>query len=199
MHCNNIIDRHFSDITLISDDLVPTEAHRVILSASSPLLKSLLMMSPRGHTPLFRGPTQLFLKGIKHVQLEAVLKFIYYGEVQVTSGEVRKFLEAGEELQISELMDIVKNREDEEGENDETVSDWDVKVETGVFIEREKDETVTDWVGTGDVIERETEQADIGVSRTFNNPIIKKPLEVFKHFVYQKEVSPIHRYSIYFR
>ena len=160
---------------------MPTEAHRVILSASSPLLKSLLMMSPRGHTQLFRGPTQLFLKGIKHVQLEAVLKFIYYGEVQVTSGEVRKFLEAGEELQISELMNIVKNREDEEGENDETVSDWAVKVETG------------------DVIERETEQADIGVSRTFNNPIIKKPLEVFKHFVYQKEVNPIHRYSIYFR
>ena len=171
----------------------------MILSASSPLLKSLLMMSPRGHTQLFRGPTQLFLKGIKHVQLEAVLKFIYYGEVQVTSGEVRKFLEAGEELQISELMDIVKNRDDEEGENDETVSDWAVKVETGDVIEREKDETVTDWVGTGDVIERETEQADIGVSRTFNNPIIKKPLEAFKHFVYQKEVNPIHRYSIYFR
>ena len=140
------------------------------------------MMSPRGHTQLFRGPTQLYLKGIKHVQLEAILKFIYYGEVQVTSGEVRKFLEAGEELQISELMDIVKNREDEDGENDETVSDWAVKVETG------------------DVIERETDQTDIGVSRrTFNNPIIKKPLEAFKHFVYQKEVSPIHRYSIYFR
>ena len=175
----------------------------MILSASSPLLKSLLMMSPRGHTQLFRGPTQLFLKGIKHVHLEAVLKFIYYGEVQVTSGEVRKFLEAGEELQISELMDIVKNREDEDGENDETVSDWAVKVETGDVIEREKDETVTDWaikVGTGDVIEGETDQTDIGVSRrTFNNHIIKKPLEAFKHFVYQKEVNSIHRYSIYFR
>ena len=94
-------EKYFSDVTLVSDDLVQTEAHRIILSASSPLLKSLLTISPRGQT-------QLFLKGVKHQQLEAVLKFLYYGEVQVPSAEINEFLRAGEELEITELMCIMK-------------------------------------------------------------------------------------------
>ena len=94
-------EKYFSDLTLVSDDLVQTEAHRIILSASSPLLKSLLSISPRGQT-------QLFLKGVKHQQLEAVLRFLYYGEVQVPSAEITEFLRAGKELEITELrMDPV--------------------------------------------------------------------------------------------
>ena len=102
-------EKYFSDLTLVSDDLVQTEAHRIILSASSPLLKSLLSISPRGQT-------QLFLKGVKHQQLEAVLRFLYYGEVQVPSAEIREFLRAGEELEITELRNIMEKREDERGE-----------------------------------------------------------------------------------
>ena len=98
-------EKYFSDVTLVSDDLVQTEAHRIILSASSPLLKSLLTISPRGQT-------QLFLKGVKHQQLEAVLKFLYYGEVQVPSPEINEFLKAGSDLEITELGNIMEKRGD---------------------------------------------------------------------------------------
>ena len=98
-------EKYFSDVTLVSDDLVQTEAHRIILSASSPLLKSLLMISPRGQT-------QLFLKGVKHQQLEAVLKFLYYGEVQVPSAEIKEFLRAGTELEITELGTNMEERDE---------------------------------------------------------------------------------------
>ena len=108
-------EKYFSDVTLVSDDLVQTEAHRIILSASSPLLKSLLSISPRGQT-------QLFLKGVKHQQLEAVLRFLYYGEVQVPSAEIREFLRAGEELEITELRNIMEKR-DEKMENCEEESE----------------------------------------------------------------------------
>ena len=115
-------EKYFSDLTLVSDDLVQTEAHRIILSASSPLLKSLLSISPRGQT-------QLFLKGVKHQQLEAVLRFLYYGEVQVPSAEIREFLRAGEELEITELRNIMEKREDERDEKMENCEE-ESKTET---------------------------------------------------------------------
>ena len=81
-------EKYFSDLTLVSDDLTTVEAHRSVLSAASPLLKKLLLMSPSVQT-------QLYLKGIKHHQLESLLKFIYYGEVQVPSSDITQFLQAG--------------------------------------------------------------------------------------------------------
>ena len=92
-------DKYFSDITLVSDDLRTVPAHRIVLSAASPVLKKLLMINPTVQT-------QLFLKGIKHQQLDSVLKFIYHGEVQVPSNEIDSFLRAGRDLEITELSNI---------------------------------------------------------------------------------------------
>ena len=87
-------EKYFSDLTLVSDDLTTVQAHRSVLSAASPLLKKLLLMSPSVQT-------QLYLKGISHHQLESLLKFIYYGEVQVPSSDITQFLQAGRDLQIT--------------------------------------------------------------------------------------------------
>ena len=92
-------DKYFSDITLVSDDLRTVPAHRIVLSAASPVLKKLLMINPTVQT-------QLFLKGIKHQQLDSVLKFIYHGEVQVPSNEIDSFLRAGSDLEIPELSNM---------------------------------------------------------------------------------------------
>ena len=81
-------EKYFSDVTLLSEDLIAVEAHRMVLSAASPVLRNVLRINPTVRT-------QLFLKGIKHQQLDSVLKFIYHGEVQVPSREINNFLKAG--------------------------------------------------------------------------------------------------------
>ena len=131
-------EKYFSDVTLVSDDLVQTEAHRIILSASSPLLKSLLMISPRGQT-------QLFLKGVKHQQLEAVLKFLYYGEVTVPSDEINEFLRAGTELDITELICIMEKRGDgsEEGNDCENFSNFPEEFTENILNMKEEEEMET--------------------------------------------------------
>ena len=118
-------DKYFSDITLISDDLRTVPAHRIVLSAASPVMKKLLMINPTVQT-------QLFLKGIKHQQLESLLKFIYHGEVQVPSNEIDSFLKAGRELKITELSNITRAPLDYR-ENKSEVS--------GIFV---KDEPLTE-------------------------------------------------------
>ena len=60
---------HFADVTLVSDDLIQIKGHKIVLSACSPVLKTLLLNNPHSH-PL------LYLRGIKHFVLQALLKFM---------------------------------------------------------------------------------------------------------------------------
>ena len=41
--------QNFTDVTLVSDDQIHTKAHKSILSASSPVLKNLLITNPNSH------------------------------------------------------------------------------------------------------------------------------------------------------
>ena len=107
-------EKYFSDVTLLSEDLIAVEAHRMVLSAASPVLRNVLRINPTVRT-------QLFLKGIKHHQLDSVLKFIYHGEVQVPSREISSFLKAGRELEITELSNIIKKPEANKSEVERVV------------------------------------------------------------------------------
>ena len=69
---------HFADVTLVSDDQIQTPAHKVVLSACSPVLKTLLVNNPHSH-PL------LYLRGIKQTELQAILKFMYFARHPVHS------------------------------------------------------------------------------------------------------------------
>ena len=75
---------HFADVTLVSDDQIQTKAHKVVLSACSPVLKTLMVNNPHSH-PL------LYLRGIKHFVLLALLKFMYNGEIEIFESEINEF------------------------------------------------------------------------------------------------------------
>ena len=74
-------ERHFVDVTLISDDQIQTQAHKVVLSTCSPVLKNLLVNNPHPH-PL------LFLRGIKHAELQAILSFMYTGQTKIFKNRI---------------------------------------------------------------------------------------------------------------
>merc|ERR1719278_537688 len=88
-------EKDFFDVTLACEDS-QLQAHKVIIAACSPFFRDILRRNPHQH-PL------LYLKGVKHRQLESVLDFVYHGEVNVAQNDLNSFLAVAEELQIKGL------------------------------------------------------------------------------------------------
>ena len=88
--------KEFSDVTLVSEDGVHVEAHRLILASSSDVL-----------TDMFRktklSQPCMFLRGIQSSELSAILDFMYHGEVKVPQMSLDLFLEAAQSLQVKGL------------------------------------------------------------------------------------------------
>jgi len=88
-------EKDFFDCTL-SCGSRQIQAHKLILSACSPFFRSVLKQNPHQH-PL------LYLKGVKFTDLQAVLNFMYHGEVNIAQEELNSFLSVAEELQVKGL------------------------------------------------------------------------------------------------
>ena len=69
---------HFSDVTLVSEDGQVVKAHKVLLSATSPVLDAILK-SQDHPKPL------IFMRGVKTDVLSSLLDFIYFGQVEKKS------------------------------------------------------------------------------------------------------------------
>ena len=95
---------HFADVTLVSDDQIQTPAHKVVLSACSPVLKTLLVNNPHSH-PL------LYLRGIKQTELQALLKFMYFGETQIFENRINEFVEVAKDLEVKEISQEQNDQE----------------------------------------------------------------------------------------
>ena len=87
----------FFDVTIACDD-EQLKAHKVILASSSPWFRSVLSRNPHAH-PL------IYLKGVKFNDLKSILTFIYNGEVNVQTADLKSFLDAAKDLNIKSLDD----------------------------------------------------------------------------------------------
>ncbi|XP_063993842.1 zinc finger and BTB domain-containing protein 43-like isoform X4 [Diachasmimorpha longicaudata] len=83
------------DVTLASDGQCLT-AHKVILSASSPFFKKVFQANPCQHPVII-------LQDVHFTELEALLIFIYKGEVNIEEKKLSALLKAAETLQIRGL------------------------------------------------------------------------------------------------
>ena len=86
----------YADVTLVSDDKIPVKAHKLILSASSPVMKNLLVNHPNSQ-PL------IFLRDVEYQDLKAILQFLYSGQTQVNKDRLEKVIEAGKNLGIDNI------------------------------------------------------------------------------------------------
>ena len=71
-------------------------SHKLVLGASSPLFHEMLVKHPHPQ-PL------LFLRGVKYLDLKALMSFMYSGEVELEQGRLDSFLQVGQELQVKGL------------------------------------------------------------------------------------------------
>ena len=88
-------DTDFTDVTLACEDQ-SVKAHKVILSACSPLFRRLLKSHPHPQ-PL------LYMRGLKATDLVALVDFIYHGEANIFQEQLDSFLALAEELELKGL------------------------------------------------------------------------------------------------
>ena len=98
-------ERDFLDITLVSDDELKFDAHKVVLSASSTFFRNMLRGTSKNVNTL------LFLNGVKSSDLQLVLDFVYNGEVKLHQASIPSFLEATSKLRISGLSEPIPGEE----------------------------------------------------------------------------------------
>ena len=91
-----LVSEEFKDVTLVCDDGELIRAHRNILSICSPVLRNILL-ADRRNTPT------IYLRGINHTEMEAIIKFIYLGQASVSKSRVDEFLLVADNLKIKEL------------------------------------------------------------------------------------------------
>ena len=85
------------DVTLACEDNQQIKAHKIILSAGSDFFRQVLKQT--NHSSPF-----IYLKGIRIVELENIVEFLYNGEAHVAHEELNKFLKTGKELQVKGLQ-----------------------------------------------------------------------------------------------
>ena len=107
-----------ADVTLVSDDQIPFQAHKFVLSASSPVLKDLFLDNPSSH-PL------IYLKGVNQQDLCSILQFMYFGEASINQNRINQFLNNARDLQIKKFADY------------ETGNDIEGDGNSEIFIEKE--------------------------------------------------------------
>jgi len=107
-----MLDEHeFADVTLVCDDAKQMEAHKFVLSSGSNFFKTILKNNPHNH-PL------IYMKGVKATQLELILKFMYFGQVDVPQMDVSSFLEIATELKIKGLTEKTGKKKSETNSNE---------------------------------------------------------------------------------
>ena len=126
------------DVTLVGDDDIPIEAHKVILAAFSRVLKHFIKEED--------GPNMdVRITGMTHHDIDKIIQFIYLGEVSVSHAGVNKFLRTAKFLGLSQLSDQCTadleelNREFTIGKvveaNDEGTLEERVDYDTGTELE----------------------------------------------------------------
>ena len=88
-------DENFTDLTLVCADQ-QVEVHKVVLASSSKFFWRVLKNIKHSH-PL------VYLKGVKIADMEALLSYMYQGQVSLAEENLNSFLALAEELEVEGL------------------------------------------------------------------------------------------------
>ena len=80
-----------SDVTLVCDDQSQFKAHKIVLSACSPVFKKIIDSNPCQH-PL------IYLRGIQSYEIESILQFMYLGEGKFYYERMGEFIKVAKEV-----------------------------------------------------------------------------------------------------
>jgi len=99
-----------TDVTLVCDDQKLLMAHKVVLSASSPVFQNIISNFSQNHS-------MIYLRGIQHEEMESILEFMYLGEATFQQERMVEFLKVAQSLGIKELTEMNEAIDQEEDTN----------------------------------------------------------------------------------
>ena len=112
-----------TDVTLVTEDHIKIEAHKLVLCAGSEFFNDFLLEPSSG------GNTLMFLRGVTESVLLPLLEFLYSGETRVQQKSLDDFMKIAHELKISAIgKEDQKNSEETEGTEVHLLED-DIKAE----------------------------------------------------------------------
>merc|ERR1712126_502462 len=94
-----------TDVTLVCDDKIHIKAHKIVLSACSPVFKDILNDLPQNNSVIY-------LRGIHHQEMESILEFIYLGVATFHQERMNEFLTVAKSLEIKEISKNVEKEPD---------------------------------------------------------------------------------------
>ena len=108
----------FSDVTLVCDDQTQFKAHKIVISACSPVFKKIIDNNPSQHP-------MIYLRGILSYEIESILQFMYLGEGRFYYERMGEFIKVAKDLQVKDISKGVEK----EDVNAETVVDDEEETE----------------------------------------------------------------------
>jgi len=103
-------DKEFIDVSLVCEDGQVMEAHKVILTSSSPFFERILKKT-KHHHPL------ICLKEFQSKDFASILDFPYFGVANVYQEDLDSFLAIAEEIKLKGLTEQTSGELLEEQEN----------------------------------------------------------------------------------
>ena len=94
-------------VTLVSEDKKHFKAHKVVLSACSPVFKSIFGDS-------IMSNSIIYLRGIQSLETESILQFIYLGEATFYQEQINEFLDVAKSLQVKEISKEIEFRKSDD-------------------------------------------------------------------------------------
>ena len=87
------------DVTLVTDDGKHYSSHKLVLASSSDFFQSIVHNSKNKQIDFL-----IYLAGVRSMDLEHILDYIYAGEVQLYQEELDTFLDIAQKLKIKGLI-----------------------------------------------------------------------------------------------
>ena len=86
-----------TDVTLVCDDNTTFKAHKIVLSACSPVFKSII------HNFATQYNSVIYLRGIKYQEIKSILEFMYLGVAKFDQERMIEFLNVAKNLEIKDI------------------------------------------------------------------------------------------------
>ena len=119
-----------TDVTLVSEDKKKFKAHKVVLSATSSVFKSII-------SDTFLTSPIIYLRGIQSFEIESMLQFIYLGEATFYQERMNEFINVARSLEIKEISKKIDVPENEQHDNFENKEIKQVKEEISEHIRKD--------------------------------------------------------------
>ena len=85
-----------SDVTLVCDDQTQFKAHKIVLSACSPVFKKIIDNNA-SQNPL------IYLRGIQSYEMKSILQFMYLGEGKFDYERMAEFIKVAKDLEVKKI------------------------------------------------------------------------------------------------